>query len=315
MPSNAASSISGPIKRAGLARVADLRRWRTAASSRATSASAMLSWTISRRSVVQRWPAVPAAENRIARAASSRSADWADDHRIVAAELEQHAAEALGDARADGAAHRGRSGRRHQSDARIVDQRLADVALALHELDQARPAHRRSRASARRTSAITASAHSGVFSLGFQITGSPHTSASAAFHAHTATGKLNALITSTGPSGCHCSIIRWFGPLAGDGQAVELARETDREVADVDHLLHFAEAFLDDLAGFERDQLARAAASPRAVPRRAAGPARRAAAPGPSAIRGTPRRPSRAARIGIADRHPPDLAAVDRRAG
>ena len=35
--------------------------------------------------------------------------------------------------------------------------------------------------------------------------------ASAAFHAHTATGKLNALITSTGPSGCHCSIIRWLG--------------------------------------------------------------------------------------------------------
>ena len=58
---------------------------------------------------------------------------------------------------------------------------------------------------------LTAMAVNGVFSLGFQITGSPHTKASAAFHAHTATGKLNALITSTGPSGCHCSIIRWFG--------------------------------------------------------------------------------------------------------
>ncbi len=67
------------------------------------------------------------------------------------------------------------------------------------------------RASARPTKAITAAAVSGVFSLGFQITGSPHTRAKAAFHAHTATGKLNALITATGPSGCHCSIIRCSG--------------------------------------------------------------------------------------------------------
>jgi hypothetical protein len=41
-----------------------------------------------------------------------------------------------------------------------------------------------------------ASAVSGVFSEGFQITLLPQTSASAAFHAHTA-GKLNALITTT----------------------------------------------------------------------------------------------------------------------
>ena len=33
----------------------------------------------------------------------------------------------------------------------------------------------------------------------------------AAFHAHTATGKLNAVITPTGPSGCHCSVSRWPG--------------------------------------------------------------------------------------------------------
>jgi hypothetical protein len=43
-------------------------------------------------------------------------------------------------------------------------------------------------------------------------------------------------------------------PLRGDGQAVELAGEADGEVADVDHLLHFAQAFLQDLAGLDRDQ-------------------------------------------------------------
>ena len=56
-----------------------------------------------------------------------------------------------------------------------------------------------------------ASAVSGVFSDGFQSTGSPHTMASAKFHDHTATGQLKALITPTGPSGCQVSIIRWPG--------------------------------------------------------------------------------------------------------
>ena len=44
------------------------------------------------------------------------------------------------------------------------------------------------------------------------------------------------------------------GPLGRDGQAVELARQTDGVVADVDHLLHLAEALGDDLAGLERDE-------------------------------------------------------------
>jgi len=41
--------------------------------------------------------------------------------------------------------------------------------------------------------------------------------------------------------------------LGGDGEAVELARQADREIADVDHFLHLAEAFRDDLSGFEGD--------------------------------------------------------------
>jgi hypothetical protein len=44
------------------------------------------------------------------------------------------------------------------------------------------------------------------------------------------------------------------GPLRGDGEAVELARQADREVADVDHLLNFAKALLQDLAGLQADQ-------------------------------------------------------------
>ena len=56
-----------------------------------------------------------------------------------------------------------------------------------------------------------ASAVSGVRDDGFQITESPHTSASAAFQAHTAAGKLKAVITAHTPSGCQLSIIRWPG--------------------------------------------------------------------------------------------------------
>jgi hypothetical protein len=46
------------------------------------------------------------------------------------------------------------------------------------------------------------------------------------------------------------------GALRRDRQPVQLARETDGEIADVDHLLHFAEAFLENLARFERHEAA-----------------------------------------------------------
>ena len=67
------------------------------------------------------------------------------------------------------------------------------------------------RLSARSRTFIAASALSGVFSDGFQMTGSPQTRASAAFHDQTATGKLKAEITPHGPIGCHVSIMRWPG--------------------------------------------------------------------------------------------------------
>ena len=57
----------------------------------------------------------------------------------------------------------------------------------------------------------TAIEQRGVGSAGFQMTGSPHTAARALFQAQTATGKLKAVIIDTGPSGCHCSIMRCAG--------------------------------------------------------------------------------------------------------
>ena len=172
-------------------------------------------------------------------------------------------------------------------------------------LEQAVGHARRCRSAARCSSVWQASAVSGVCVDGFQITGSPQTSGERRVPAQTATGKLKAVITPTGPSGCHFSIIRWPGPLGGDGQAVELARQADGEVADVDHLLHFAEALLRDLARLERDQRARASPSRGAAPRRAGARARPAAGPAPRATSRTPgasarprpmRRPARSGR-------------------
>ena len=54
----------------------------------------------------------------------------------------------------------------------------------------------------------TAMAHNGAVEDGFQIVVSPQIAAINAFHAQTATGKLNAEITPIAPKGCHCSYIR-----------------------------------------------------------------------------------------------------------
>ena len=57
-------------------------------------------------------------------------------------------------------------------------------------------------------SCCTASAVSGVLGEGFHTATLPPITARQEFHAHTATGKLNALITPTGPSGCQVSLMR-----------------------------------------------------------------------------------------------------------
>ena len=56
----------------------------------------------------------------------------------------------------------------------------------------------------------TAIAVSGVLGEGFHTDALPQMAARNAFHAQTATGKLKAVMMPTGPSGCHCSSIRWL---------------------------------------------------------------------------------------------------------
>jgi hypothetical protein len=58
---------------------------------------------------------------------------------------------------------------------------------------------------------VAAMADSGTLGEGFQIEMSPQTAAMKLFQAQTATGKLNALMIPTRPSGCYCSYMRWPG--------------------------------------------------------------------------------------------------------
>ena len=221
----------------------------------ATSSSATSSWAITRRRLVHRWPAVPAGGEHDPAGGELEVGRRRDHRGVVASELEQAAAETGGDAGRDLGAHPLRAGGAHERDVGAVDQRLSLRPHRRPRAGAARPARptprRRGRAGPQHAIAV-----SGVIGEGFQTTLSPHTSAIAVFHDHTAAGKLKAEITATTPSGCQVSISRWPGPLGRHRPAVELAREADREVADVDHLLNLAEGLGRDLPGLDRDQLA-----------------------------------------------------------
>ena len=159
-------------------------------------------------------------------------------------------------------------------------ERFAIVARTQHDLRK--PCGRIAEAlrCASRRKLLQASAVSGVFSDGFQSTVSPQTSASAEIPApdgdREVEGGDHADETERMPLLHHAMA----GTLRCDREAVELARKTDREIADIDHLLHFAETFLQNLAGFKvRQRLPRASLSSRnsspkrriSSPRRGAG--------------------------------------------
>ena len=83
------------------------------------------------------------------------------------------------------------------------------------------------------------------------------------------------------------------GPFGGDGQAVDLARQSDCKIAHVDQFLHLAQPFGEDLSGLNRNEPAERALVGCAAPRQAAAPVRRAWDLGSGAIRGKPHEPFR----------------------
>ena len=176
-----------------------------------------------------------------------------DDRGVVPAELEQRAAEAGGDARRDRLAHRGRAGRRDERDARVVGQLDGPIGAADDELEEAvgdvavtlgragEQRHRRDRGERRPLGGLP---DDGIAADERERgVPAPHRDREVERADHRDRAERVPRLGQTVPRA-----------LRRDRAAVELAREADREVADVDHLLDLAEALLGDLPDLERDE-------------------------------------------------------------
>ena len=151
------------------------------------------------------------------------------------------------------AAHCRRAGGREDRHAMVVDQHLADVTLAQQQAEQAL-----GRIAEARDGAMRDGMH-GQCGQRRLLGRLPHHRVAAHQrqrgvprpHGHREVeGRDHAAHAQRMP-GFHHAVL---GALGGQREAVELAREADREVADVDHFLHFARAFGRDLAGLQRDE-------------------------------------------------------------
>ena len=177
-----------------------------------------------------------------------------DDRRVVPTELEDRPTEPSGDDRSHGTAHPRRPGCRNDGHVGVRGEGRADVGTALQHLvetvgsidigggtpEQGIAGQRRERCLVGRLPQHWIAGHN-------RQGGVPRP------HRHwEVEGGDHGARTHRVP-GLHQAVT---GSLAGNGQSVQLARQADGEVADVDHLLHFAEALRADLAGLDRHQLA-----------------------------------------------------------
>ncbi|MCY1225701.1 hypothetical protein D9M72_379050 [compost metagenome] len=181
-----------------------------------------------------------------------------DDGGVVPAQFEDRAGEARRQLRADLPAHRRGAGGREDRHAGIVDQHLADVA---------RPQQQAEQAFGRVAEAFDGALRDGVHGQRGErrlLGRLPHHRIAAHQrerrvprpHGHgKVEGRDHAAHAQRMP-GFHHPVL---GALGGQREAVELAREADREVADVDHFLHLARAFGRNLAGLQRDEAAQVA--------------------------------------------------------
>ena len=302
MRSNARASISGPTSVVVLERRADAHVARRRASSRASERVVHVSWTISRRSDVQRWPAVPTALNRIARVASSRSAVGATIIALLPPSSSRQRPSRAATTGATARPMRVAAGRADQRHARVARQRLAELARRRCTTCDTCRGHARRMPRQRRSN----SALAGERGQRRLLRRLPHHRVAAHQREREVPRpdrdrEVERADHADRPErmpGLHHAVAR---PLRRDRQAVELARQADREVADVDHLLHFAEAFLQDLAGLEGDQRAERLLVRAQLLAEAADQLAALAAPAPRAARGTlrararSRRPARAA--------------------
>ena len=175
-----------------------------------------------------------------------------DDDRVVAAQFQQRAPQAPRNALADHAADLGRTGEADQADALVVDEAGGQLGAGIveQEKDVGEPAgleclvadlhrrDRRQRGLRRRFPDRDVAADRSD-----EAVPRPHRDGEVERGNHTHDPERMPLLVHAvaGAFGVH-------------GQAIQLARQTDGELADVDHLLHFAVALGLGLAHLQRDQ-------------------------------------------------------------
>ena len=178
-----------------------------------------------------------------------------DDRGIVAAEFEDRARKPPCKPRTDLTTHRRRARRRDERDARIVDETFSDLAAA----DQhGREVRRRFGKLCRDTlhqRLYRERTKRGLF-RGFpdhRIAAHQRERGVPGPDRHREVERRDDADGTQRMPLLHHPVA---GPLAGDGETVELARQADREVADVDHLLNLTASLGEDLAGLDGDEFA-----------------------------------------------------------
>ena len=178
-----------------------------------------------------------------------------DDRGVVAAELEQRAAEPGRDARCELLAHLRRAGGGDERHARVVGELNGAVGATDDELGE--PVRHAAEALGR----ALEERHAGERGERRPLGGLPDHGVAAdegerGVPAPDGDREVEGADHRDGPERMPRLGEAVAGALRRDRAAVELAREADGEVADVDHLLHLAEPLLGDLPDLERDERA-----------------------------------------------------------
>ena len=179
-----------------------------------------------------------------------------DDQRVVPAQLEQAPSEPRGHLSAHGPAHQDGPGGRDQRETPIAGDVLADLAAPRHDRHEAggRLGHP--------GGDVRAQAMDGQRAEGRLLRGLPGHRVAAGQRDHRVPGPDGGREVERRDHADRSERVPLLhhpvgGTLAGDRQAVELAREADGKVADVDPLLDLAERLgpdLADLQGHERGE-------------------------------------------------------------
>ena len=211
------------------------------------------SCAITRRRLVHRCPAVPAAANTIPRVASSRSADGATTAALLPPSSSRH--------RPRRAATRGATSAPIRSDPVALTSATSGLSIS------AAPATASAITSWCSPTGAPASAHGAVQHRGARHRrqrrhrrGLPNDAVAAHQRDRGVPGPHGRREVERGDHGHHPERVPGLHQpvaraLGGHRATLELAREPDREVADVDHLLDLAERLGRDLARLDRDQL------------------------------------------------------------